>query len=394
MLRSLVGSEMCIRDRSTGAANSTMRVVLVMATVLVLGGAAPHFSGRESNGEKTKMNTVIRMVNDFMGNGQLEEAESILQNNVECCFRDSFSLLEQWGLVLHHLGHQKDAIEKYQKALALHPHHHGVAGLLSNLALSQEESGDDKSALKNYKLALKKDPKLKGAHVNIANYFRIHREWEKAAKNLKLAIEIDPRDDIAVGGLGAVYMDQHKWTAAEKQFRRAIKLNDRSWAARTELGNVLLRMNKDEEAKRSFETVVKRNPEWYRAHDGLAAYYIKSDKMKLAEKEAKAALALRSGDQYSRDLLDQARHGSREAEKQYRAVVTYSDQYDHITRHPKLHHTPHPEYAMAEPSSFSNFAGLLGLVLVIGTIAVVGWFVYRSKAGAGGQHGYLSLIHI
>merc|ERR1712166_896923 len=132
-----------------------------------------------------RLGEIIRMCNELIGHGRLQEALSIVRTNLECvktnpehCYPDNFSLLEQYGLILHHLGRQKEAIKKYEQALAAHPSHEGTPGLLSNLALSQEESGDDHGALKNYKTALKLQPNLKGAHVNIANYYRIHRMWD------------------------------------------------------------------------------------------------------------------------------------------------------------------------------------------------------------------------
>lgn len=336
------------------------------------------------NRNPAKLNTIIRMVNEFMGHGRLQEALSMVERNLKCCFPDNFSLLEQHGLILNHLGHQQEAIKKYEQALAAHPSHEGTPGLLSNLALSQEQSGDDEGALKNYETALKLQPNLKGARVNIANYYRIHSMWDKAAENLEKAIKIDPNDDIAVGGLGAVYMDQHKWAAAEKMFRRSIELNPKSWAARTELGNVLLRMDRDEAARKSFESVTSKNAAWYRAHDGLAAYYIKHNKKDLAKREAKKALKLRTGDQYSLDLLSQARHSSREAEKHFNAIVTYSDQYDHIVKH-----KPHPEYATAQPASFSMTSVLLLLLFVAGLGCVI-WFLYTNKSNVDAS-GYASV---
>ena len=99
-------------------------------------------SGPASGEDLAKLNSIIKMTNTLMKHGRLHEADSLLKTNLKCCFPNNFSLLEQYGLVLHHLGKQKLAIKQYEKALHLSPHHLGVAGLLSNLALSQEEVGN------------------------------------------------------------------------------------------------------------------------------------------------------------------------------------------------------------------------------------------------------------
>ena len=110
--------------------------------LVLLSPAAGYDSTPSNPVQLRKLNTVIRMVNEFMRHGKLREAQSILERNLDCCFPDNFSLLEQLGLALHHRGHQEEAIVKYKRALRLHPEHSGVAGLLSNLALSQEEADD------------------------------------------------------------------------------------------------------------------------------------------------------------------------------------------------------------------------------------------------------------
>jgi len=364
----------------------TMVLLVCCSSVRALAQQDFSKSGPASGEDLAKLNSIIKMTNTLMKHGRLHEADSLLKTNLKCCFPNNFSLLEQYGLVLHHLGKQKLAIKQYEKALHLSPHHLGVAGLLSNLALSQEEVGNDKSALKNYKEAIEMNPRLKGAHVNIANFYRIHRKWDEAAKNLKLAIAIDPKDDIAIGGLGAVYMDQHKWPQAEKAFRESAALNKHGYAARTELGNVLLRMNRDAEAKAEFEEVLAMNKHWYRAHDGLAAYFLKNKEPKLAELQAKLALSLRGGDQYSLDLFHQAKHSTREAEKHSNTVVAYSDQYDHITKH-----KPHPENQKGswdqQAGQHASWLRSIGYVLLVAAlVGGVGYFVFNRPQDEGYHH--------
>merc|ERR1711907_284287 len=93
---------------------------------ILLSSAAGYESTPSNPAELEKLNTVIRLANEFMRHGKVREAKSILEKNLECCFPDNFSLLEQLGLALHHLGHQEQAIAKYQRALRMHPNHPGM----------------------------------------------------------------------------------------------------------------------------------------------------------------------------------------------------------------------------------------------------------------------------
>ena len=107
--------------------------------------------------------------------------------------RDDLWMFNNRGILLRRQGLWKQAVENYEKALAVAP---DDAGLLYNLGVAHAEGKEYDVALRIFAKALAVDPGLPrqapSVAFNIATAHHRCRELDAARKYLRLALELDP----------------------------------------------------------------------------------------------------------------------------------------------------------------------------------------------------------
>merc|ERR1712166_171466 len=286
--------------------------------------------------------------------GHFAEAESILRAHMHA--QSDFSFMEELGLVLAAQGKRKEAIKEYHLAIKQHPHDKGIAGIHSNLGLAYEFSKMEAQAEKSYSTAIRLDPSLVAAHVNLGNFYRfVKRDYKRAAVQLEKALELKPSDFSVRFGLAAIYADTGKLPKAVTGFKEAIKLQPFNVVAKTELAYVLVRQKHLNQAEALFDEVIASHPTFYRAHEGLARLYQQRHQTKLAEKQAKLAVALQSDEGTLEVLADiyQDEGDMPHAHKWWKAVLK-ANPNDEAAKHYLGLGKPHKKSQSKKSSSGSD----------------------------------------
>lgn len=101
-----------------------------------------------------------------------------------------------------------------------------AAKTIYNQALLSQKKGRYDQAIQLYREALKLDPLLVQAHLNLGNIF-LHRKnmLDKARESYLIALEIDPGSKFGHNNLGYLYLKRKMYDQAEAEFANAIALD-------------------------------------------------------------------------------------------------------------------------------------------------------------------------
>lgn len=112
-------------------------------------------------------------------------------------------------------------------------------------------------AMINYEKALRLDPKMNPARVNLAMLLAESAECDSAKVLLNEAIKIDPNDAKAYSNLGMVYYTDMDVATAVKYFTKAIEIDPESLEAHYNLGLAFAESGLLLEAVREWRRVVE-----------------------------------------------------------------------------------------------------------------------------------------
>lgn len=178
-----------------------------------------------------------------------------------------------------------------ERLYALAPESARVHQLMAEAYLAQQ---DLSQAEKEYRAALKADPDLVEALVELADLLRSQFRFDEAIELYTQALEISPKNYPSVYGLGAASLFKEEPERAIEFFRRALEIDANSSAARLALGDALLRAGQPAEAVKELRRAAELQPEMRQAFTLLARAY-----NRLGEREH-AAEALRMADEITR----------------------------------------------------------------------------------------------
>lgn len=137
-------------------------------------------------------------------------------------------------------------------------------GPLSHMARGRNfaQSGDIQGAIAEYLAALKLDPKLVQAHINLIQLYARAGNTTAAEQEYEAAVRIDPNRADCYYNYGVLMFELHDAAKAETAFRRAIAINPSDAEARNNLGYLLARDGKAEEAMAQFRAAVAERPDY------------------------------------------------------------------------------------------------------------------------------------
>lgn len=123
--------------------------------------------------------------------GNLEEAEALIRSTGrEGATRAEYSY--QMGCIFADRGDTYVAIEYFERAVDMDPHH---SGALFRLAALQALFGNDEDAIKLYERSLSKPPLFIGALVNLGLLYEDIEQYNAAAFCFRRVLEQDPRHE-------------------------------------------------------------------------------------------------------------------------------------------------------------------------------------------------------
>lgn len=238
------------------------------------------------------------------------------------------------GLALLADGRRDEAIQEFQRAIALQPTH---AYAQFQLGVQAMTSGNPAGAQPYFTAALAADPHYVDARVNLAHVLAQQGQAEAAVALYREALAEQPAADIRVNLAGQLIqlgrMDEVAplleaalaeapdmpeahllWgrlaerrgdvPGAERSLRAALQLRPSYVAAAMALGNLLARQSRYAEAGEAFQAVLAAEPENSRARNNLANCYLALERFPEAIAEYRQVLRLRPNDAAVRENLE------------------------------------------------------------------------------------------
>jgi len=206
-------------------------------------------------------------------------------------FRKACELFPTYGPARYALAQVDRKLGKSKEAeqeLALYAHHETVvpptddplrdqlrkldmraaAHLERGVQLEQVGRLDD--AITETEEALRLNPELVKAHINLLILYGRMGNWEKAEEHYQAAVKLNPAQfPDAYYNYGIILIEEGKLGEAEEAFRKALAIDPSYHAAHNNLGNVLEREGKLPEAAAEYRKALEGNPGFRRAHFNL-----------------------------------------------------------------------------------------------------------------------------
>lgn len=171
------------------------------------------------------------------------------------------------GQLLWRLGRMREAVNSYDRALALKPD----ATAHNNRGVALAALGEDAAALGAYDAALTLDPGYAGAHNNRAAALRKLRRNEDALAACETALRIDPDLAAAWNNRGLALAELHQTENALSSYARALELQPELAEAHNNRGLALAVLGRLPEALASYDRAVALRPDDADAHNNRAA---------------------------------------------------------------------------------------------------------------------------
>lgn len=176
-------------------------------------------------------------------------------------------------------GEVANAIETYRKILSTKPAHARAHYRLSELyrqngapALSEYHLGvialaneREAEAITHYEAAIKHDPTIKGAYLDLAVIYLQKGETKRAEKWARETLKLDDKDVVALTLLGQILLAEDDKPGAEMQFKRAINSNANYVPSYIYLAGLLKELGRCDEALLYYEQATRTMPNLLKA---------------------------------------------------------------------------------------------------------------------------------
>jgi len=164
--------------------------------------------------------------------------------------------------------------ETYLKLMKVAPNSARTYQVMASVAASD---GNWKGAIDAYRHALKLEPTLQGAHLQIAVLMLTHSQepdaWRQAQTELNEELKVDPTSAQAEYEMGEVYRKHAQLEPAVAAFRRALALDPAAVPARLGLAKALRQLERPREALEALEPARDSAPDDPAVHFLLAQIY-------------------------------------------------------------------------------------------------------------------------
>jgi tetratricopeptide (TPR) repeat protein len=151
--------------------------------------------------------------------------------------------------------------------------------------------GDQTNAMARYREAIRLNPKLPGAHFELAELLRTSSDPAlnaQAEDEYRAAIQVNQNDQKSWRQLGDIMAAKGDLKTAEQHYKRALALEPADSAAKTGLAIVFSSTDRTDQAIAVLETAVKDDPTNTAAHYRLSGLYRRAGRTADAEREMAA----------------------------------------------------------------------------------------------------------
>jgi len=183
-----------------------------------------------------------------LGTGKESEADQVAQKLL-ASYPDDPDVLYAAGQLYGRLSS-----ETYLKLMKVAPNSARTYQVMASVAASD---GNWKGAVDAYRHALKLEPTLQGAHLQIAVLLVTHSQepdaWRQALTELNEELKVDPTSAQAEYEMGEVYRKHAQLEPAVAAFRRALQLDPAAVPARLGLAKALRQLERKREALEALE---------------------------------------------------------------------------------------------------------------------------------------------
>jgi len=193
------------------------------------------------------------------------------------------------GNVLVNRGFPDEAIQRFQRALAMEPEFAGAYAGLGNALLAK---GRDADAIVQYEKALQINPNLGETRYGLAVCFLREGRFADALVYFQKAVEIAPDSADARNNFGYCLLQTGRLPEAIAQFQKAVELAPQSANLRCGLGNALLKVGRRDEAIAQYQKAVELEPDVAGLHYQLASGLVQNGRLDEALGEYQKAVAL------------------------------------------------------------------------------------------------------
>ncbi len=156
------------------------------------------------------------------------------------------------------------------------------------MAHELEKHGDEEAAIRNYREALKLDPKLPGLHFELAevlNASSVASEQQEAESEYKAALSVNQFDARAEFRLGDISSRRGNVQEAYTHYSRAVQLQPNDAEANIGLAKTVMLMNQPDKAEPLLQRALQLDPTSAAAHFRLSTLYRQAGRTADAKRE-------------------------------------------------------------------------------------------------------------
>ena len=207
------------------------------------------------------------------------------------------------GSVYFRDGKTVPALKELMQAVEKDP---GNADYRNLLGLTYYSKNLIAKAEEEYLTAIKLDPKLSGAHINLGVIYLHQSRWDEAIKKFDSGLSnvLYATPEIAYTNMGWAYYKKGDYETALRAFNRAIESNPRYVSAYYNQGLAYLSLGEDRKAVESFTKAIEIFPDFISAHYDLGRAYRKLEEKENAKKSFQKVIDLPSEGDLRRSAIE------------------------------------------------------------------------------------------
>jgi tetratricopeptide (TPR) repeat protein/cellulose synthase/poly-beta-1,6-N-acetylglucosamine synthase-like glycosyltransferase/serine acetyltransferase len=165
-------------------------------------------------------------------------------------------------------GDFAQSVKAFQAAIDLSPHN--AQGCFLNMGYALKQQGKIDEAIQIYEKAVAMQPDYADAYCNLGNAYKEKGELERAVGCYEKALAVNPADEDSLYNLGNIFRELGKFDEAIESYRKAVKIKKDHLDARNNLCVVLKEKGSLGEAEKCCRKLIKMAPDYPDARWNLA----------------------------------------------------------------------------------------------------------------------------
>jgi FkbM family methyltransferase len=197
----------------------------------------------------------IELAVAYLNEANWSGAETLLE---QALARDpqSAPALHALALVCQHTGRDSDAVNFYDRAVAINPE----PSVYANRAVLMRRLGKLEEALADINLAILSEPQQSSFHNNRANILRDLGRTDEAIESINQALKLDPEYPEALNNRAVLLQDLGRLNESLHCLELVVKLAPRYVQAHNNLGNVYLKLGQTHRSLKTYQRALELDP--------------------------------------------------------------------------------------------------------------------------------------